>query len=257
MASYPKKTINTVLIAGGTGGIGTETIKVFAKNNAKNIYFTYFNNKSLAQHIEQDTSNKYQINCKGFNVDLSNINQIRFVENLLSHESDTVDVLVNCVAIVRNNFWVFLSDEEWDSVLNTNLKGAFNLIKVFTKRMMKNRFGRIINISSVAGTLGSIRQVNYSASKAGIIGLTKTAALEFSSYNIKTLAVLPGIIETKLTDSYSEQEKSKILSTVPMNRLGTANEVADLIYALSIDFLKLSNGSCITIDGGLSLNYEN
>jgi 3-oxoacyl-[acyl-carrier protein] reductase len=149
-----------------------------------------------------------------------------------------------------------MSEEEWSSVIDVNLKGSFNCIKAVARHMIKNKYGRIVNVSSLAGILGGLGQVNYSASKAGMIGLSATAAREFSRYNIKTFTVIPGMIETDLINKFTENEKQKLLNSIPMRRFGNPDEIAEVIWFLISDNINLQNGLQIIVDGGLHLNDE-
>lgn len=246
----------TVLITGGTGGLGEKIIDRLARSGIKNIYFTFHKETQKAKIIANEILEKYPANCKGFQCDVSKISDIQSVVDEIVSDTDTIDILINNAAIMQNKFWLYMSETEWDSVIDTNLKGYFNCIKVVVRFMIRNRYGRIVNISSLAGSLGALGQVNYSASKAGIIGLTKTATLEFGKYNIKVFTVTPGLINGGMIRNFSEPELHKMITNIPMGRLGEPSEVADLVTFLISDLVNISNGSEIVIDGGLSLAYE-
>jgi 3-oxoacyl-[acyl-carrier protein] reductase len=166
-------------------------------------------------------------------------------------EFGKIDILINNAGITRDNLLLRMSEEEWDAVLNTNLKGAFNCIKACAKPMMRKRSGSIINITSVIGQIGNPGQVNYSASKAGMIGLTKSVAKELSSRNIRVNAIAPGFIETDMTDELDDNTKQELLKSIPLAKLGSADDVANLVLFLASEKAKYITGQVVNVDGGM------
>ena len=154
------KKSRTVLITGGTGGLGEKIIDRLASSGIENIFFTFYKETQKAEILVNEISQNYSVNCKCFQCDVSKISDIQSVVNKIVSDTDTIDILINNAAIMQNKFWLYMSDIEWDSVIATNLKGCFNCIKVVARDMIRNRYGRIINISSLAGSLGALGQVN-------------------------------------------------------------------------------------------------
>ena len=163
----------------------------------------------------------------------------------------SVDVLINNAGITRDNLIMRMTEEDWDAVLTVNLKGAFNCVKAATRVMMKQRSGVIVNVSSVVGLMGNPGQANYSASKAGLVGLTKSVAKEFASRNIRCNAVAPGFIQTAMTDALPDNVREDYLKAIPLRRFGTVGEIADVVAFLAGDESKYVTGQVIHIDGGL------
>lgn len=162
-----------------------------------------------------------------------------------------LDILVNNAGITRDGLMIRMSEEDWDMVLDINLKGAFNCIKAAVRPMMKQRSGSIINIASVVGVMGNAGQANYTASKAGLIGLTKTVAKEFSSRNIRANAVAPGFIESHMTDVLTDEVKNKYFDAIPLSRFGTTEDVSKAVLFLASDLSSYITGQTINVDGGL------
>ena len=171
--------------------------------------------------------------------------------NKILDKMGKVDILVNNAGITKDNLLLRMSEADWDAVINVNLKGTFNCIKAVTRPMIKRRGGRIISIASIIGLMGNPGQANYAASKAGIIALTKTVAKELSSRNINANAVAPGFIQTAMTDKLSEDVKKKMLEAIPLARLGTPQDVANVCLFLASDESSYITGQTITIDGGM------
>ena len=176
------------------------------------------------------------------------------VENTVNTAKDTfggIDIWVNNAGVTRDGLMLRMSEEDWDLVMDINLKGAFNCIKAVSKVMMKKRSGSIINIASVVGEIGNVGQANYSASKAGLIGLTKTTAKEFSSRNIRCNAVAPGFIESHITNVLTDDVKKRYYDSIPLSRFGTAEDVAKAVLFLASDLSGYITGQTINVDGGL------
>ncbi|HEX9884442.1 MAG TPA: 3-oxoacyl-[acyl-carrier-protein] reductase, partial [Desulfobaccales bacterium] len=166
-------------------------------------------------------------------------------------ESGRIDILVNNAGITRDNLIVRMKEEEWDAVLAVNLKGAYNCIRAVSKPMVKQRFGRIINIASVVGVMGNPGQANYVASKAGLIGLTKTVARELASRNITVNAVAPGFIQTEMTETLPENAKAQLLALIPLSRFGTPEEVARAVVFLAAEDSAYITGQVLHVNGGM------
>ena len=162
-----------------------------------------------------------------------------------------LDILVNNAGVTRDNLMMRMTEQDWDLVINVNLKGTFNFTKAATRYMMKARYGKIVNIASVVGRMGNAGQANYSASKAGVIGLTKTTAKEFASRNVTANAVAPGYIATEMTEKLSEEAKQAFLSVIPLKRQGSAQDVANVVYFLCSPDSDYVTGQVVGIDGGL------
>ncbi|MET3288437.1 UNVERIFIED_CONTAM: 3-oxoacyl-[acyl-carrier protein] reductase [Brevibacillus sp. OAP136] len=184
----------------------------------------------------------------------ANVSSTDEVNDMFKSALDTfgqIDILVNNAGITRDNLMMRMKEEEWDDVIDTNLKGVFNCIKAATRPMMKQRSGRIINITSVVGVLGNAGQANYVAAKAGVIGLTKTAARELASRGITVNAVAPGFIATDMTDVLPEDVKANLLTQIPLARLGQADEIANVVHFLASDAAAYMTGQTLHVDGGM------
>ena len=238
-----------VLVTGGSRGIGKEVAMKFAKEGY-NVVTNYVSDKTDKEGLKKEFENN-NVKALVLKVDVSKTED---VENLVKQAIDTfgkIDVLVNNAGITRDNLLMRMPEEDFDKVIETNLKGTFLVTKAVTKYMMKKRQGSIINLSSVVGVAGNAGQSNYSASKAGIIGFTKSIAKELASRNIRANAVAPGFIETDMTDVLKEDVKEHIYNQIPLKRMGTAKEVAELIYFLGSDNSSYITGQVINIDGGM------
>lgn len=238
-----------VLVTGGSRGIGKEVAMKFAKEGY-NIVTNYVSDKTDKEKLKNEFENN---NVKAL-VLKADVSKAADVDNLVKQAIETfgkIDVLVNNAGITRDNLLMRMPEEDFDKVLETNLKGTFLVTKAVTKYMMKKRHGSIINLSSVVGVAGNAGQSNYSASKAGVIGFTKSVAKELASRNIRANAVAPGFIETDMTNVLKEEVKENIHNQIPLKRMGTAKEVAELIYFLGSDNSSYITGQVINIDGGM------
>ena len=238
-----------VLVTGGSRGIGKEVALKFAKEGY-NVVTNYVSDKTDKEKLQKE----FEENGVKALVLKADVTKKEDVENLLSKaiaEFGKIDVLVNNAGITRDNLLIRMPEEDFDKVLETNLKGTFLVTKAVTKYMMKKRYGSIINLSSVVGVAGNAGQSNYSASKAGIIGFTKSIAKELASRNIRANAVAPGFIETDMTEVLPEAVKENIHNQIPLKRMGTAKEVAELIYFLGSENSSYITGQVINIDGGM------
>jgi 3-oxoacyl-[acyl-carrier protein] reductase len=238
-----------VLITGAARGIGRDIALALAQPGLT----IYLNDVVLG---EEASRTQQEVEAKGaaarlveFNVaEAASVSQ--GVDHILK-ESGRIDILVNNAGITRDNLIMRMKETEWDAVLGVNLKGAFNCIRTVSKPMVKQRGGRIINISSVVGVMGNPGQANYAASKAGLIGLTKTVARELASRNITVNAVAPGFIQTEMTEALPEATKQLMLAQIPLGRFGTAMEVAQAVVFLASDAAAYITGQVIHVNGGM------
>ena len=211
-----------VLVTGATGSIGEEIVKEYAKNGFF-VYIHYNSNHQKAQNLLEEIDNKGEL----ISFDIKDKESIKnSLENL------DVDVLINNAGIIKDNLFFFMSDDEWEDVINTNLNGNFYITKIISKNMMMNKRGSIVNIASISGVSGNAGQANYSASKGAIIALTKTLCLELGRYNIRVNALAPAIIESEMTKDIPNLKEMK--KAIPLGRFGTANEVAKCAYFIGI-----------------------
>lgn len=183
--------------------------------------------------------------------DVRNIDDVKELVESTVNEFGSVDIFVNNAGITRDGLMLRMSEEDWDAVMDINLKGAFNCIKTVARPMMKAKGGSIINIASVVGVTGNAGQANYSASKAGLIGLTKTTAKEFASRSIRCNAVAPGFISSAMTDKLSDEVKKQYFSAIPLGRFGSVDNIADTVAFLASDMSSYITGQVICVDGGL------
>ena len=236
-------------ITGGSRGIGKEVALKFA-DNGYNIVINYVSDKTDTKGLEKEFT-KRGVEALIIKADVTNTEQIENLVKEVIEKFGKIDVLVNNAGVTKDNLLMRMSEEEFDKVVEVNLKGTFIVTKAVIKYMMKKRSGSTINLSSVVGVAGNAGQANYSASKAGIIGFTKSVAKELASRNIRANAVAPGFIETDMTAVLSDSVKENIHNQIPLKRMGSAKEVANLIYFLGSDESSYITGQTINIDGGM------
>jgi|TARA_B100000686_G_scaffold247573_1_gene257249 3-oxoacyl-[acyl-carrier protein] reductase len=238
----------SAFISGASKGIGLAIAKLFAKND---IIVTCASR--TIEDLETVVSEIKRSGGKAQAIKLDVSNTIDFAQavNKTVEKYGKIDILVNNAGIVRDSLMIRMKEKDWDSVIDINLKGCFNGIKAVTPFMMKNRFGRIINVSSVSGIMGNAGQANYSASKAGVIGLTKTAAKEFASRGITVNAIAPGYIDTDMTSSLNEKLKEDLVKHIPLRRIGKVSEIAETVLFLSSNEAGYITGQTIAVNGGL------
>ena len=239
----------TVFVTGGSRGIGKEVALKFAENGY-NVVINYVSSKTNVEELKSEFESK-GVKTLIMQADVTDKEAIDEVVKKAIEEFGSIDVLVNNAGITRDNLLMRMSEEEFDKVIEINLKGTYIVTKAVTKYMMKKRKGSIINLSSVVGVAGNAGQCNYSASKAGIIGFTKSVAKELASRNIRSNAVAPGFIETDMTAVLSDEVKESIHNQIPLKRMGTAKEVANLIYFLGSEESSYITGQVINVDGGM------
>ena len=239
----------TVFVTGGSRGIGKEVALKFAENGY-NVVINYVSSNTDVEALKSEFEGK-GVKTLIMQADVTDKTAIEELVKKAIEEFGAIDVLVNNAGITRDNLLMRMSEEEFDKVIEINLKGTYIVTKAVTKYMMKKRKGSIINLSSVVGVAGNAGQCNYAASKAGIIGFTKSIAKELASRNIRSNAVAPGFIETDMTAVLSDEVKENIHNQIPLKRMGTAKEVANLIYFLGSDESAYITGQVINIDGGM------
>jgi len=238
------------LITGGSRGIGEAIAKRFAAEGAA-VAFTYHSSEERAKKVESELQ-AAGVQAKAYKSDASSYEQAEALVKSVLEDFGQVDILINNAGITRDNLMLRMNESQWDQVIETNLKSVFNLTKHILRPMLKNRSGSIINMSSVVGVFGNAGQANYAASKAGIIGFSKSIAKEVGSRSIRCNAVAPGFIETDMTHELDEKTKESFLANIPMKRLGQANEVADVCVFLGSDMSKYVSGQTISVCGALN-----
>jgi len=239
------------LVTGASGGIGQACAQAFAREGA-DVALVAGRNLALAEEAARKVEGMGR-QAMVLACDVSSPEAVEQVCDRVWERFSRVDVLVNNAGIRRDNFLIRMTDEEWDDVLRVNLRGVFNFTRAVGRRMFRQRSGRIINISSVAGVMGNAGQANYSAAKAGVIGLTKAAARELAMRGVTVNAVAPGLIDAGMTTSLKEDVKAKLLAGVPLGRLGTADEVAAACVFLASDEAGYITGQVLCVDGGMAM----
>lgn len=237
------------LVTGASRGIGREIAKKFAEQGA-NVAFTYLSSIEKGQALEAELA-AYGVKAKGYRSDASNFAAAEQLVVDVVADFGTLDILVNNAGITRDTLLMRMSEEQWDEVLRVNLKSVFNLTKAATKPMMRAKSGSIINMTSVVGLMGNAGQSNYSASKAGIIGFTKSIAKELGSRNIRSNAIAPGFIETEMTGELNEKALEDWLKNIPLKRAGQGEDVANACVFLASDMSKYITGQTLQVDGGM------
>jgi 3-oxoacyl-[acyl-carrier protein] reductase len=239
----------TALITGANRGIGKSIAIKFAENGA-NIAFSDIQYNDDSVQLEKELA-AYGVKAKGYASDASSFSDSEELITRIMEDFETIDVLVNNAGITRDNLLLRMTEQDWDRVINVNLKSVFNLTKAIQKVMIKQRFGSIINMSSVVGVEGNSGQSNYAASKAGIIGFTKSIAQELGSRNVRCNAIAPGYIETEMTAKLPQEFRDKWIQDIPMKRAGTPDDVANLALFLASDLSSYITGQAIPVCGGL------
>jgi len=240
----------TALITGGSRGIGRSIVTEFVRHGA-NVAFTYLSSAAPAQELAQELTNMgVKVKCYASNA--ADYAQAEALVNEVLADFGTIDILVNNAGITRDNLMLRMTEQQWDEVMNNNLKSVFNLTKHVIKPMMKAKSGSIINLTSIVGMRGNAGQANYAASKAGIIGFTKSIAQELGSRNIRCNAIAPGFIDTDMTKAINPDVTAEWLKKVPMARFGKPEEVANVCVFLGGDLGSYVSGQVLSVCGSMN-----
>lgn len=237
------------IITGGAQGIGRAIAEKLAGEGAKVIIVDV--QEDSAKKTADEISKEKDVESLALKVDVSSSKETEEMVKKTVEKFGKIDIIINNAGITRDNLLIRMSDDDWDKVIAVNLKGVFNCSKAAAKIMMKQRYGRIVNISSVVGLMGNAGQSNYSASKGGVIALTKTLAKELASRNIHVNAVAPGFIKTAMTDKLPDEAKKKLTDLIPLARLGEPQDVANLVVFLCGDDSSYITGEVISVNGGI------
>lgn len=238
-----------VIVTGGSQGIGAAIVKAFYKRGAK-VYFTGRDEEKM-QRFCNELKKEPLGDINYFVGDVRDLKKVEEIVDAVYKKEGKIDVLVNNAGITKDNIILRMKEEEWTDVIDTNLKGAFYFTKCVLKYMIRQKYGKIISVSSVVGAMGNAGQSNYCASKAGIEGFTRAVAREVASRNITVNAVAPGYIETAMTEALSEEVKNKLSSLIPLNRLGKPEDVANCVLFLASDYADYITGQVLHVNGGM------
>jgi 3-oxoacyl-[acyl-carrier protein] reductase len=239
----------TAIITGGSRGIGKAIVEVFVKQGA-NVAFTYSSSSDAAKAIENELSTN-NVKVKSYKSDASNFEEAKLLAASVLEEFGSIDILINNAGITKDNLLMRMSEEDFDRVIQVNLKSVFNMTKAVQRTMLKQRKGSIINMSSVIGVKGNAGQSNYAASKAGIIGFTKSMAIELGSRNIRSNAIAPGFIVTEMTEELGEETIKQYFEAIPLKRGGSPEEIANICVFLGSDMSSYLTGQVLNVDGGM------
>ncbi len=237
------------IITGGSRGIGKGIAQIFAKHGA-NVAFTYASSVEAANELEKELSS-LGVKAKGYKSNAANYNECEELIKNVAGDFGAIDILINNAGITKDNLLMRMSEEDFDQVIEVNLKSVFNMTKAVQRTMLKQRNGSIINMSSVVGVKGNAGQANYAASKAGIIGFSKSMALELGSRNIRTNVIAPGFIETEMTGKLDEKTVEGWRESIPLKRGGTPEDIANACVFLASDLSSYITGQVIQVNGGM------
>ncbi len=239
----------TAIITGASRGIGKGIAEVFADHGA-NVAFTYSSSSDAAKKLENDLNSK-GIKAKAYKSNAASFDEAQQLVVDVLEEFETIDILINNAGITKDNLLMRMNEEDFDKVIEVNLKSVFNMVKAVQRTMLKARKGSIINMSSVVGVKGNAGQANYAASKAGIIGFSKSVALELGSRNIRSNVIAPGFIETEMTAKLPEETVAGWRSSIPLKRGGTPEDIANACVYLASDLSLYVTGQVLNVDGGM------
>jgi 3-oxoacyl-[acyl-carrier protein] reductase len=239
----------TILITGASRGIGSGIARTFAQNGA-NVAFTYSSSEAPALALQEELSN-LGVKVKAYKSDASSFEACEKLASEVMSDFDSLNALINNAGITKDNLLMRMSEEDFDKVIEVNLKSVFNMTKAFQRVFLKQRNGSIINISSIVGVKGNAGQANYAASKAGMIGFTKSVALELGSRNIRANVIAPGFIETEMTDKLDDAVVEQWRAGIPLKRGGTPEDVANACLFFASDLSSYITGQVLLVDGGM------
>lgn len=241
----------TALVTGGSRGIG-KSIALTLADQGVNIIINYTSNEEKARKVVKEIE-KLNVKALALKANISNNEEIKEMMRKIDEKFDRIDILVNNAGITRDNLLMRMKEEDWNNVMDVNLKGTFLCTKAVIRKMIKQKHGRIINLASVVGVVGNPGQANYCASKAGIIGFTKSLAKEIAEKNITVNAIAPGFIDTDMTKVLPENVKESMIELIPMKKYGKPEDIANLIVFLSSDNSSYITGQVIHVDGGMAM----
>jgi len=239
----------TAVVTGGSRGIGSQIVETFLANGA----FVHYLSRSAGDSLEDFRSRYGAERVHHHAIDVSDEAAVKDTINTILDTAPDVDILVNNAGITRDGLLMRMSAEDWRTVMDVNLASAFYTSRALTRHMIKRRSGAIINITSVVGIIGNAGQANYSASKAGLVGLTKSLAREVAGRNVRVNAIAPGFIETEMTGKLNDQQREALTTQIPMGRIGTAEEIAKVCVFLASDMASYITGEVVTVGGGLAM----
>lgn len=238
------------IVTGGLKGIGRGITEYLADRNAK-IYA--FGRSKPVDYDELFSKDSIAKNVTFIEADIANFESVTNAVQSVIKDAGKVDVLVNNAGITKDNLMLRMSEMDWDAVMDTNLKGSFLMVKALVKQMMSQRYGKIINIGSIVGTIGNAGQVNYAASKAGLVGFTKSLAKELASRNILVNLIAPGYVKTEMTEKLTEEQKTYFLNNIPLKRIADPEDIASVVAFFASDASNYITGQVIHVDGGLAM----
>lgn len=239
----------TAVVSGGSRGIGAAIVRKLAAEGL-DVAVIYAGNQQMAEALCDECHAAYGITARAYRCDVAGFQAVKELASIIKKDYGTVHCLVNNAGITRDGLLPLMKESDFDAVIDTNLKGTFNMIRHFSGMMIRGKYGRIVNVSSVSGIMGNPGQANYSASKAGIIALTKTTAKELAAKGITCNAVAPGFVETDMTASF-ESRKEELVSAIPLGRFASPGEIADAVhFLLDADYI---TGEVLRVDGGIAM----